>query len=258
LAEEELASSKARLIINTGNDDDFYIDKLIQASKRIEFPDNRVIDLPQGLKLLSVGHSNETPWKCPREMSEEALKKRIARLANQVAGGFRNCIFNFHCPPRDTQLDLAPRLDASLRPQIGPHGQEFEHVGSKAVREAILTFQPALSLHGHVHEQHIRAELGSTICVNPGSSYWTGSLQGAMATFENGEVAGVHLTSERMGGGTEGTQRVLGMGLASLIPVIGHVGTTMLHQQEIEELKEQQVAMQQDLDSLKQSRGQSR
>jgi Icc-related predicted phosphoesterase len=255
-AESELSTSKTRLIINTGNDDDFYIDRLIQASSRVEFPDNRVIGLPQGLKLLSIGHSNPTPWKCPRELSDKALKKRIAKLANQ-AGEFGNCIFNFHCPPENTQLDLAPKLDASLRPQIGPHGQEFENVGSSAVREAILTFQPALSLHGHVHEQHIVENLGSTICVNPGSSYWTGSLQGAIATFKDGKIAGVKLTSERISSGTEGMQRVFGMGLTSLIPFIGHPSTAMLHQLEIEELRDRQDAMQREFDALKPGRRQS-
>ena len=46
-------------------------------------------------------------------------------------------------------------------------------MGSKAVRESILAYGPALSLHGHIHESPAisgiwKAEIGETICVQPG------------------------------------------------------------------------------------------
>jgi len=44
-------------------------------------------------------------------------------------------------------------------------------VGSTAVREAILEYQPLLSLHGHIHESRGMQRLGQTICINPGSTY---------------------------------------------------------------------------------------
>jgi uncharacterized protein len=53
-------------------------------------------------------------------------------------------------------------------------------VGSKAVREAILKYEPVLSVHGHIHESRGTAKLGRTLSMNPGSSYTDGVLQGAV------------------------------------------------------------------------------
>ncbi len=36
-------------------------------------------------------------------------------------------------------------------------------VGSKAVREAILKYEPMLSVHGHIHESRGTAKLGRTL-----------------------------------------------------------------------------------------------
>jgi Icc-related predicted phosphoesterase len=54
----------------------------------------------------------------------------------------------------------------------------FEHVGSKAVRELVLKHQPALGLHGHIHESGGVDMLGSTPIFNPGSEYGEGVLRG--------------------------------------------------------------------------------
>jgi Icc-related predicted phosphoesterase len=53
-------------------------------------------------------------------------------------------------------------------------------VGSKAVRAAIEKYQPALSVHGHIHESRAVKKLGRTLSMNPGSSYSDGVLQGAV------------------------------------------------------------------------------
>lgn len=64
-----------------------------------------------------------------------------------------------HAPPYDSRLDRLPSLS--------------EPLGSRAVREFILSRQPVLSLHGHFHDSPevtgaYRAALGRTVCVNPG------------------------------------------------------------------------------------------
>ena len=57
-------------------------------------------------------------------------------------------------------------------------------VGSKAVREAIMRHQPLLSLHGHIHEGKGTARLGKTLCINAGSLYEQGVLQGVIAELD--------------------------------------------------------------------------
>jgi uncharacterized protein len=53
-------------------------------------------------------------------------------------------------------------------------------VGSHAVRAALETHQPLLSLHGHIHESRGVAKLGRTTALNPGSEYNTGVLRGVI------------------------------------------------------------------------------
>jgi Icc-related predicted phosphoesterase len=57
-------------------------------------------------------------------------------------------------------------------------------VGSKAVRDAILEYQPLMSLHGHIHESKGGVRLGKTLAVNPGSAYEEGVLQAAIIELD--------------------------------------------------------------------------
>jgi uncharacterized protein len=56
----------------------------------------------------------------------------------------------------------------------------MESVGSEAVRRVIERHQPLLSLHGHIHESRGAIKIGKTLCINPGSEYADGVLQGAL------------------------------------------------------------------------------
>lgn len=62
-------------------------------------------------------------------------------------------------------------------------GRALIPVGSKAVRDAIMKYQPVLSLHGHIHEGKGTARLGKTLCINAGSLYEQGLLQGAIVNW---------------------------------------------------------------------------
>ena len=46
------------------------------------------------------------------------------------------------------------------------------------------SLQPALSLHGHIHEARGSTRLGRTLCINPGSSYEQGQLLGAVVELD--------------------------------------------------------------------------
>ena len=166
------------MYINCGNDDPNFVDKLLGNYQ----PEGKVITLKDNVKLLSLGYSNKTPWNCPRDVSEEEINQKISSMTSQVKDG-DILIFNFHCPPYDTFLDEVYEVDDNLQKR----GNK-KHVGSKYIREAILRFKPILSLHGHIHEAKYSEILGSTKCVNPGSNYQNGILQGAYFIIDNGKV----------------------------------------------------------------------
>jgi Icc-related predicted phosphoesterase len=87
--------------------------------------------------------------------------------------------------PYGSGLDDAPELTEDLRPKHG--GRSIVPVGSTAVRDAIKEGQPALALHGHIHEAKGNTRIGNTLCINPGSSYEQGQLLGAVVNLDGGK-----------------------------------------------------------------------
>jgi Icc-related predicted phosphoesterase len=139
--------------------------------------------------MISSGYSNMTPWKCPRDIPDEDLATKLEEMASQVKD-VKNSIFNFHVPPYDTPIDLAPELDETLRPKMsgGEGGFKMVHVGSSAVRNVIEKFQPLMGLHGHIHESRGAAKIGRTVCLNPGSEYGEGVLRGILIKLAKDQV----------------------------------------------------------------------
>jgi Icc-related predicted phosphoesterase len=182
LAEERLPKTGARLFMCPGNDDDFGVDEILAASPHIELAEGQVIDLGGGYELLSTGWANVTPWKTHREESEQDLATRIGAMVQAAGAPPERLIFNFHCPPHGTTLDEAPKVTDDL--QIVDGGRVIAHVGSTAVRDAIREAEPALGLHGHIHEARATARLGRTLAINPGSSYEQGVLQGVVVELD--------------------------------------------------------------------------
>jgi hypothetical protein len=176
-----------------GNDDGFYVDDLLGDSGVIELLEMRVAEI-EGIPILTTGWSNETPWKTERECTEDELRSRLQSLIAQLDDP-RRAIFNVHVPPYATALDQCPELDAELRPVHHGGNPVMTSAGSTAVRELIEQHQPMLGLHGHIHEGRGVAHLGQTICVNPGSNYSEGVLNGSLIRFEGGRVKDVQLTS---------------------------------------------------------------
>jgi uncharacterized protein len=184
LADERLDGKAVRCFVSGGNDDDPAIDELLDAHPAIEVPEGRIVEPGGGLQMLSLGFANETPWHCPRDVSEDELAARINVLASSLEEPAR-CIFNVHVPPYDTGLDMAPALDETLTPQRSPSGDlVMAPVGSTAVREAIERHQPLLGLHGHIHEAQGIHRLGSTVVCNPGSEYQEGMLHGILLKWD--------------------------------------------------------------------------
>jgi Icc-related predicted phosphoesterase len=180
LGDERLEGKGIRCIVSPANDDMFEIDPIIAAAKNIELGEANTIPL-DGFRLVSTGWANTTAWHTYRELEEPELRERIDGLVADVPDPKR-AIFNFHAPPYGSNLDNAPKLDADMKYVSG--GQALIPVGSKAVRESILAYGPPLSLHGHIHEGKGAVKLGSTLAVNPGSSYEDGVLQAAIVDLD--------------------------------------------------------------------------
>ncbi len=176
MADGKLRGGEIPCILNGGNDDVFEIDDILERSPCVSFAEGKVLDIG-GFWLVSMGWTNPTPWHTFREAPEDALAAKIDAVASQIPDMDR-AIFNFHAPPYGTGLDETPALDENLRPVHG--GAVMKPVGSTAVREAILRYQPPLSVHGHIHESRGVCKLGRTLSLNPGSSYSDGVLQGAI------------------------------------------------------------------------------
>jgi Icc-related predicted phosphoesterase len=180
IAEERLKGTGISCFMNPGNDDAHVVDSVINGSSIVVMPEGKVISIDSKHEMVSTGYANITPWGCPRDVPEEELERRIEEMVSSVTN-MRNCIFNFHCPPAETSIDLAPRLDENLTPILAPGGGfEMIHVGSLAVRRAIEKHQPMLGLHGHIHESRGFVNIGSTLCLNPGSEYLEGVLRGVL------------------------------------------------------------------------------
>ncbi|MER3601331.1 MAG: metallophosphoesterase [Nitrososphaerota archaeon] len=187
-AELRLRGRPVQCYIMPGNDDHPLVDEMLKGSEVIINPHERVVELSSGLKLLGLGYSNITPWKCYRDVPEELIERKIEQLMGEVAEG-EGLLYAIHVPPFNSGIDAAPELDEQMRPKLAPGGQALlRPVGSTSVRRAIERHQPALGLHGHVHEARGFARIGRTLCFNPGSEYQEGVLRGVLIQLEDGKV----------------------------------------------------------------------
>jgi len=175
--EEKLSGKGIRCYVCPGNDDMFEIDRLIEQSKCVENIEGKVVELDEHHEMISTGWSNPTPWDTPREEQEDALLKRIEELVAKLRD-IPNAVFNLHAPPYESGLDEAPELTKDLRPTHA--GRSLIPVGSKAVLEIIEKYRPLLGLFGHIHEGKGTRKYRRTLCVNPGSMYEQGILNGAV------------------------------------------------------------------------------
>lgn len=183
LATERLKPLGIKIFVSPGNDDDPVVDDALFVSNYVVNPDMKVVEIWEGVEMLSYGYSNPTPWNSPREKSEEEIYKDLQTLATQMDYN-KFTIFNIHVPPYNTPLDIAPKLDKTLKPVVEGGSVQTENVGSKSVRKIIEEYQPDLGLHGHVHESAGSVRIGKTVCINPGSEYSDGILRGALITID--------------------------------------------------------------------------
>ncbi len=186
LADERLAGTETVAYVIPGNDDPWSVDEVLAGGTHVDACDEAVRTLGPH-EMVSLGYSNRTPWKTPRELDENEIYSRLRRLADQLEAPER-AILNVHVPPWESSLDTAFEVDEDLH-YVTRGGRPHEiPTGSPAVRQIIEEVQPLLSLHGHIHESKGVTTIGRTVAINPGSDYGSGHLDGCL----------IHLAPERV------------------------------------------------------------
>lgn len=193
ITEDRLRGKGVKCFITPGNDDRFVIDEVLSRSDFIVNPEGKVVQLDDDHEMISTGWSNPTPWNSPRETQEDQIEKKIEEMASKVRN-MQSCVFNMHCPPVDTPLDPAPKLDENLKAITAGGQNVMISAGSRAVRNAIMKHQPLLGLHGHIHESKGFCKIGRTLCINPGSEYGEGVLRGALIKLSKKGIKNYVLT----------------------------------------------------------------
>ena len=187
LADARLRPQGIPLHLMLGNDDPQELDALLDSAPWGVHDEGKVVWLDDAHEMISLGYSNVTPWHTYREETEDQLKASIDAMVPALQHPER-AVFNLHAPPYGTQLDEAPMLDANLQVQATLGQVRMVAVGSTAVRDAEVAYQPLLGLHGHIHESSGIRRIGRTVVINPGSDYSTGALNGALLTLDGDKV----------------------------------------------------------------------
>ena len=192
IADKKLDGTGLRVYVCPGNDDTYEVDEIVRTSRHVLLTEGQVLPIDDHHEMISSGWSNPTPWDTYREEGEEQLKVRYEAMTSKLSNP-RNAVFNIHVPPYKSNLDEAPELDENLRPKHA--GQSLKPVGSSALRKSIEIVQPLLGLHGHIHEGRGASRIGKTLCINPGSMYEQGVLQGALVQFSKKKIENYVLTT---------------------------------------------------------------
>ena len=160
LAVERLQPLGIECVINLGNDDDPEVARALRESSWVRFAEDDVYDL-NGVEVVSWGWSNRTPWHSPREQDEDELEASIMAAAAKARDP-EHAIFNLHCPPYNSGLDIAPAVTDDFKVQTRGGTPMTIPVGSTAVRSVIEQVQPLVGLHGHVHDSRGASTPGAT------------------------------------------------------------------------------------------------
>jgi Icc-related predicted phosphoesterase len=192
-ADDKLSGTNVQVFAAPGNDDFFEVDDILSSSGVITLLEMQVHQLTEHHEVLTTGWTNPTPWKTERECSEEELEDRLRTMVDKVSD-IERCIFNIHCPPYNSKIDVCPKVDHELRVIYEMGNPVMASVGSTAVRRVIEEAQPMAGLHGHIHEGRGEAQIGRTLCLNPGSVYSEGVLNGVLVTLARDGVADYQFT----------------------------------------------------------------
>jgi len=196
-AEPFLSELGVTCYLTGGNDDYQEIVDAVHDTPHVKNADHKVLKIDELHEMVNLGWSNPTPWKCPRDHTEEELEAMTEKLVSSVSDK-ENCVFNVHVPPINCGLDTVPKLDDSVyppKPVINKGQAVMIGAGSTSIRSAIEKYQPLVDLCGHIHESRGTTRIGRTVVINPGSEYPEGVLRGAIVNIGDKKVLSFQLTS---------------------------------------------------------------
>ncbi|WP_405793592.1 hypothetical protein [Streptomyces sp. NBC_01506] len=169
-----------RTVVSCGNDDPVELDTLIDTCAAVERADAAPVVVDDHHVLVGCGWTPISCWRSERERSEAEISRLLDDSVRQALAVREQVILDVHTPPYDSGIDDTPILDDTLRPRTEAGQPIFGPGGSTAVRQAIETHRPVLSLHGKTHEGRGAVRLGDTFAVNPGSESAEGILRGVV------------------------------------------------------------------------------
>lgn len=184
---DKIKSGLLKLFLIPGNDDTKKIDEVIMQSKVVLYPLGKIVNVDDFHEMVSFDYVNPTPWETPREAPEEKLEEMLRELCDKVQN-HENVILACHCPPYDSGLDLAPKLDEKLTPTYTFGQPVMIPVGSRAVMKIVKEYQPKLGLFGHIHESSGFVKIGRTLCLNPGSEYDRNIFRGYLIDISKDKI----------------------------------------------------------------------
>lgn len=74
-AEQKLRGTKIKCFVSPGNDDSFFVDKVLAESNIVISPEGKVIEIDSNHEMASTGYTNMTPWNCPRHSGGRTHEK---------------------------------------------------------------------------------------------------------------------------------------------------------------------------------------
>ncbi len=145
---DQLAKWNSNIYAVPGNCDRAGVEDMLTArNMNLHATMKRVRDV----MFLGIGGCNKTPFRTPREYSEKDLRDFSRQFSKSP--DIRHHVMVSHAPPYKTRLD---KVFFGF------------HVGSKAIRQFIESFQPDLVVCGHIHEARGFDYVGKTLVINPG------------------------------------------------------------------------------------------
>ena len=148
---EDLSYSSKVLFVH-GNCDPIELSG-IDRIKNAENLHSRLVNI-DGLSFIGSGGSLKTPFPTRIEYTEEQISKHLKKASLEICN--KRIIVVSHDPPFNTKLD---RIYSG------------EHVGSKTLREFILTKKPMIVSCGHIHEGRGIDKISDSIIINPGPAF---------------------------------------------------------------------------------------
>lgn len=143
-----LKQENEHIIAVPGNCDTYGVNEILSAS---QMNIHGEIVMHMNIAFMGIGGCSKTPFGTPQEYSESDIKDLLHGFSKQDDARFH--VLVSHAPPSGTRVD---RTFMGL------------HVGSKALRDFIESFQPDLVLCGHIHEACGVDKIGRSIVINPG------------------------------------------------------------------------------------------